>query len=98
MRRKFLFSRVFDILKDQRMRMTEALTESLKVGMGESALATHVLTEESGKSLRSFAYLLASELTTVRKAEGKVWKLCKFQDLHCLEQLFGDIRNTLKSF
>lgn len=32
-------------------------------------------TEESMKSLAALAYPLVSELTTVRKAEGKVWKL-----------------------
>lgn len=58
------------------MRKTEALTESSKLGWGKVlSINSFIRTEESVKSLAALAYLLASELTTVRKAEGKVWKL-----------------------
>ena len=58
------------------MRKTEALTESSKSGWGQVlSRKSFTRTEESMKSLAALAYPLVSELTTVRKAEGKVWKL-----------------------
>lgn len=56
------------------MRRTEGLTETLKSGWGKVlSIKSFTRTEESVKSLAALTYLLASELTTVRKAEGKVF-------------------------